>query len=306
MRIFDKTGTVRLQENGNDVRPEIDRGALRGILLNSLPPGVIHWGSKVTSVINGENGRHKVMLENGETFTTSLLVGADGAWSKVRPLVSSAQPIYLGISFAETRFLNVDEDHPGIAAVVGSGSMFALSDEKGLLAHRDGERRINVYAAVKAAEPWAVPGAVDFGDRGLVRARLMEYFSGWDEKLLALITDGDIDFVPRSIYTLPIGHSWERVPGVTLIGDAAHLMSPFAGEGANLAMLDGADLAETILAYPGDAERALAEYEAKTFPRSKEAAAESASNLAISFRSDAPKGLLDLFAQFDLQRTSAG
>src|SRR6266567_914013 len=91
-RILDKTGTVRLQDRGNDTRPEIDRGALREILLQSLPAHFIHWESKVTSVIKREEGRHEVTLASGETFTTELLIGADGAWSKVRPVLSDVQP----------------------------------------------------------------------------------------------------------------------------------------------------------------------------------------------------------------------
>ena len=172
--------------------------------------------------------------------------------------------------------------------------MFALSDERGLITHRNGNGQITVYIALKTAEPWTTTS----GDTKAVKQQLLEHFSDWNEQLRALIADIDTSLLPRALYTLPIGHHWERTPGVTLLGDAAHLMSPFAGEGANLAMLDGAELAEAILAHPNTRETALAIYEASIFPRSEAAAAASASNLAVGFRADAPQGMLDLMAQY--------
>ena len=274
MRLLDKTGTVRWQDSGNGTRPEVDRGALRDILLQSLPANVIHWGSKVTTVVKLEGGRHEVTLASGETFKTALLIGADGAWSKVRPLLSDAQPIYLGISFVETHLLDADVRHPESVALVGNGSMFALSDEKGLITHRDGDGRITVYIALKTPEHWATSSGIDFRDTEAAKLQLLNHFTGWNDQLRALVAESDTELLPRSIYTLPVGHRWERTPGVTLLGDAAHLMSPFAGEGANLAMLDGAELAEAILAHPDDIETALASYEEASFPRSEAAAAE--------------------------------
>ena len=298
MRILDKTGTVRWEDRGDDTRPEIDRGVLRELLLQSLPANCIHWGSKVTTVIKLEGGRHEVRLASGETFTTALLIGADGAWSKVRPMLSDAQPIYLGVLMVETYLLDADVRHPESAALVGRGSMFALSDEKGLITHRDGDGQITVYIALKTPDQWTTSSGIDFRAPETARMQLLNHFADWDDRLRTLIAESDTELLPRPIYSLPVEHRWERIPGVTLLGDAAHLMSPFAGEGANLAMLDGAELAEALLAHPNDVETALASYEAAAFPRSEAKAAEANSNLSVSFRPDAPQGMLDQMALY--------
>ncbi len=130
MRILDKSGAVHWEDSGDDTRPEIDRGALREILLQSLPANSIHWGSKVTTVVKLEGGRHEVRLASGETFTTALLISADGAWSKVRPLLSDAHPIYLGVSFVETYLFDADVLHPESAALVGRGWMFEFPTKR--------------------------------------------------------------------------------------------------------------------------------------------------------------------------------
>jgi 2-polyprenyl-6-methoxyphenol hydroxylase-like FAD-dependent oxidoreductase len=166
-----------------------------------------------------------------------------------------------------------------------------------LLAHRNGEGGITIYIALKTPEPWGTSGSIDFHQTQVAKQHLLGFFADWDEQLRALIMESETELLPRGIYTIPAGHRWERVPGVTLLGDAAHLMSPFAGEGANLALLDGAQLAEALLAHPDDLETALASYEAEAFPHSAAATAESNNNLSIAFRADAPQGMLDLMME---------
>ncbi|MFF1442270.1 FAD-dependent oxidoreductase [Streptomyces sp. NPDC058295] len=294
-RVLDKDAVIRFEgaDDGTGERPEVDRGALRDLLLNALPEGTVRWGAKVTGARALGGGRHEVRLEDGSAFTTDLLVGADGAWSRIRPLLSDARPAYTGVSFVETDLLEADARHPVSAGVVGGGFLLALGAGKGFLAHREPDGSLHVYTALRVAEDWA--DRVDFDDAEAARRYVLEHFADWDKSLRALVADADGPLVPRLIHALPVGHRWERVPGVTLLGDAAHLMSPFAGEGANLAMLDGAELGLALVAHPGEREAALAAYEEKLFPRSEAAAAASAHSSVALFAEDAPQAVVDLF-----------
>ncbi|HEY3710971.1 MAG TPA: NAD(P)/FAD-dependent oxidoreductase [Amycolatopsis sp.] len=293
-RVLSPDGIVLHDEPDDDSggRPEVQRGELRQALLDSLPAGTVHWGHKVGSVRALGEGRHEVTFADDSTVTTSLLVGADGAWSRVRPLLSDAIPEYSGMSYVEAYLFDADTRHPAAAKAVGGGSLMTLAPGTGIMAHRERGDTLHTYVALTKPLDWFA--AIDFTDATAATSRVAREFDGWAPEITALITESDVAPVLRPLYTLPIGHRWERVKGVTLLGDAAHLAPP-NGEGANLAMLDGAELGQALAAHPDDTEAALAEYERAMLPRAEAAAADGAELHERMFGADSPHRLTTMF-----------
>ncbi len=293
-RIFDRYGALLFDEpdDGQSRRPEVLRGDLRRILISSLPAGTIQWGKKLAGIVPLGDGRHALGFTDGAGVTSTLLVGADGAWSKVRPLLSDARPDYIGTVFIETYLHDVDRRHPAAAEAVGSGGMYAATPGQGITAHREAGDVLHTYVQLKRSAAWLA--GIDFDDMAAAKARIAAEFDGWAPALTALMTDSDTTLVPRPIHALPDAHRWDRVPGVTLLGDAAHL-SPPAGEGANLAMFDGAELGRAIAAHPNDIEAGLAAFEAAMFTRSHTAATDAWVILDLCLGDRAPFGLVDFF-----------
>ena len=191
-----------------------------------------------------------------------------------------------------SRLENAATKHPEALATVGQGSLFALSDNKYIGGH--GGNNIALSIGMRVSEDWSTASGIDWNDAPRAREALLNEFADWAPSLTDLIRNSDDTIWPRPIYALPIGHRWDHVPGVTLLGDAAHLMSPFAGEGANLAMIDGADLALAIVAN-GVVDAAILAYEKKMFPRGAKSAKGSADGLAMIFSDTSPKKLVSFF-----------
>ncbi|MFJ7998716.1 FAD-dependent oxidoreductase [Streptomyces sp. NPDC096310] len=263
MRILDTAGTVlrdwrpRPDDRAN---PEIDRGQLRDLLLGPLD---VQWGRGVTEVVPGTRDGVLVHFADGRQETFDLVVGADGAWSRIRSAVSSVTPHYTGVTLIETSLDHVDTRHPDLARLIGEGSMAVYGVNRALVAQRNSGGHVKVYAQFRAPLDWHTN--LDLADVEAVRSSLLSLFDGWAAPVLDLLRHGNA-FVHRPLYVLPVSHTWTHVFGVTLLGDAAHLMPPL-GAGANLAMLEGAELAESIATGPGDLDEAVRAFEEQMWAR---------------------------------------
>ncbi|MDJ1134186.1 FAD-dependent oxidoreductase [Streptomyces iconiensis] len=287
MRILDTDGAVLRDwqpRPGDRANPEIDRGQLRDLLLGPLD---VRWGRDVTEVVPGSRDGVLVHFADGRQETFDLVVGADGAWSRVRAAVSSVTPQYTGVTLVETSLDDVDIRHPGLARLVGDGSVAVYGVNRALVAQRNSGGHVKVYAQFRAPldrhtnpgrrrgpnqhasqDPAGAEAHVEAdADAEAVRSRLLALFDGWAAPVLDLLRHGTA-FAHRPLYTLPVSHTWAHVSGVTLLGDAAHLMPPL-GVGANLAMLEGAELAESIAAAPGpgDLDEAVRAFEEQMWAR---------------------------------------
>lgn len=232
-------------------RPEIDRIRLRQILLESLPPESIRWGCRLRS-IDDDLSLH---FDHGVEREYDLIVGADGAWSRVRPLLSPAQPVYCGLGGTSLVISQVEKRYPDLHQLVNRGSLFTFSDGKSIIAQQTGDGALQISVWSQRDEFWMRTCGYNVHNAPEVKQAILHDLGGWAEPLRKMIEVADDDgLVARSIYELPQGHRWQSRPGVTLIGDAAHLATPFAGEGVNIAMEDALLLSRAIIAASKDAE----------------------------------------------------
>lgn len=298
--IVDKNATELVHRRGGERagpsdRPEIDRERLKEILLESVPEEWVRWGRHLREVT--EDGMLRFDGREQMEGPFDLIVGADGAWSKVRGRLNGIEPAYSGVSGYETEIMEPARTCPHVDKMVGRGSIIGSSDAKFLNAQRMGNNSLKVRSWYACPEGEAKETLDKYGKKGTLE-KILERYAGWAPEMTELFRQGDLDELKHwTLYELPVGYKWDHKQGFTLIGDAASLATPFSGEGVNKAMKDSLELAELIEKSqdPNDdltLDQAVLLYEQLMFPRAEKVQARTMNNKQIAFGPEAPLGLM--------------
>ncbi len=224
-----------------------------------------------------------------------MVVAADGANSKLRPYLTPIKPFFAGITAIEGAIYNSEKASPQVHALLNGGKIFAMDDEKTLIVGAKGDGSLVFYPGFKTDENWSRDCGIDFTDKAQVINWFKTAYAGWDDIWLELFENASTHFVPRPQYCMPLDQTWEAQPKLTILGDAAHLMPPYAGEGVNMAMLDALELSECVLSndFP-DTLSAIRAYEQQMRERASETAKNSLDSTEILHSANAIPFMLQI------------
>lgn len=243
--IFDEHTIEYKKDFGSEsFRPEIDRGDLRDLLLDALKPDTVVWNSHFIKMSPAGNG-WTLEFKNGTTVTADIVIGADGAGSKIRPYVTPIRASYAGIIILQGNVENAATVSPNMHQLLKGGKIYVHTDDRYLHVSAKGDGSIDFYISSKRDENWAKSSGIDFTDRTQLNQWFRTEFADWDSIWFELFENVSLPLLIRPQYYVPLDQTWEAQSNITLLGDAAHIMPP-SGEGVNLAMLDALELSEVL------------------------------------------------------------
>ncbi|HZX75305.1 MAG TPA: NAD(P)/FAD-dependent oxidoreductase [Cyclobacteriaceae bacterium] len=296
--VFLSDHETKVEENfGNPhFRPEIDRGVLRKILLASLQPETVVWDSHFISMDKQHDG-WLLHFKNRNSIYADLVIAADGANSKIRPYMTNVKAFYSGITMLEGNIDDAKNAAPHISTLLNGGKIMAFGNEKDVLMGQKGNGEIGFYASFKADENWTTTSGLNFNDKTQLLDWFKKEYSEWSPVWHELFENATTPFIPRPIYCMPFDQTWEALPNVTMLGDAAHVMPPFAGEGVNMAMRDALELSDCLTSDKySTMQEAISVYETSMRKRASTAAKESLDNGEIMHSEKALTTMLEFFS----------
>lgn len=305
LRITDQQGNIKMDDHSvedyQDSRPEIDRAPLRDILVRSLEAGTIVWNSQFVTMRPQGDG-WLIHFKNGSLVYADIVIAADGANSKIRPYITNIQPVYSGITIVEGNLYNAQENAPKLWDLVKGGKLFALGNEQSLILSTKGDGSLSFYTGCKVPENWATASGIDFNNKTSVHQWFSNAFSSWDTIWQEIFAGDESWFVPRPQYHFPPDQQWTALPNLTMIGDAAHRMPPYAGEGVNMAMQDAFELAACLTGNTfSDTQSAIATYETNMLQRGAAVTQDTLINTTLIHATGGLEQLLRVFSEMEEQ-----
>ena len=276
-------------------RPEIDRGPLRKLLLESLQPNTVVWDSQFVSMQKQDNG-WLLNFKNGNSAYADFVIGADGANSKIRPYITSVQPFYSGISGLMGSVSNPETTVSNIHKLLKGGKIMAFGGKKSFIVASKGDGSLAFYLSYKVDEKRIKN--LHLTDKTQMLSWFKNDFAEWGNVWQELFKNTEIPIIPIPIYCMPLNQTWEALPNLTMLGDAAHLMPPYAGEGVNMAMLDALELVDCLCNEKfSNMQTAIASFEMQMQKRAAIAAQESLDNGERMHSTDALQIMLAFFKE---------
>lgn len=299
LRLTDTQGTVLhdhpRQMSGAGKRPEIERGPLRDLLLDSLKPGTVQWNCKLQSA-NVQGAEVALNFADQPTVLADLVIGSDGANSRVRELVTPIRPEYVGVSLVEGLVPAAKSTIPTLWELLGGAALIALGGERTIGMGTKPDGSVLLYAGLKTDGSTARQSLEAATSPEQRVSWFHTHFEGWSDLWDPLFQEA-ASMIWRPLWVCPANQHWEPKPNVTLIGDAAHVMPPYAGEGVNMAMLDALVLSRLLLKEDRPS-AAIAAYEEEMFARMRHMTEDTMTNTEMFYAPDAADRVVALFRSF--------